>query len=148
MLNQPYSIVHIASHGEFGGNSDDTYLLTHEGRITMDQLADYVGATRFREQPLELITLSACETAAGDERSALGLAGLAIKSGARSALGTLWKVNDLAASDLIVSFYEALQEPGVSRAGALQRAQLRMLDDPRYRHPGYWAAFLLISDWL
>jgi CHAT domain-containing protein len=148
MLNQPYSIVHIASHGEFGGEASDTYLLAHDGRISMDQLSSYVGATRFRKQPLELITLSACETAAGDDRTALGLAGLAIKAGARSALGTLWKVNDLAASNLIVVFYRELQDPQVSRAEALRRAQRHMLEDPRYRHPGYWAAFLLISNWL
>jgi len=148
MLNEPFSIVHIASHGEFGGDVDDSYLLTHEGRITLDQLAEYVGTYRFREHPLELITLSACETAAGDDRAALGLAGIAVKSGARSALGTLWKVNDIAATNLVVGFYRGLQDAGASRAEALQRSQQAMLGDRRFRHPGYWGAFLLINDWL
>jgi CHAT domain-containing protein len=78
----PYGIVHIASHGEFGGDPTDNFLLAYDGRVSMDQLAEMVGATRFRaEQPLELLTLSACESAAGDDRAALGLAGVALGIG-------------------------------------------------------------------
>jgi CHAT domain-containing protein len=116
--------------------------------MSMEQLAAYVGLFRFRETPLELIVLSACETAQGDDRSALGLAGIAVKAGARSAVGTLWKVNDVAASELITAFYGRLADPSVSRAAALQDAQRKLLADWRYRHPGYWSAFVLISDWL
>jgi len=144
----PYSIVHIASHAEFEPNVNDTFLLTHEGRMSMSQLADYVGLFRFRETPLELIMLSACETAQGDEQAALGLAGIAVKAGARSAVGTLWKVNDVAASELVAAFYGRLRDPEVSRAVALQDAQRKLLADWRYRHPGYWSAFVLISNWL
>jgi CHAT domain-containing protein len=143
-----YSIVHIASHAEFEPKASDTFLLTHEGRMSMDQLASYVGLFKFRERPLELIMLSACETAQGDDQAALGLAGIAIKAGARSAVGTLWKVNDAAASLLVAEFYRRLRDPQVSRAVALQDAQRTLLDDLRYRHPGYWSAFVLISDWL
>jgi CHAT domain-containing protein len=146
--SKPYSIVHIASHAEFEAKASDTFLLTHEGRMSMDQLAGYVGLFKFREKPLELIMLSACETAQGDEQAALGLAGIAIKAGARSAVGTLWKVNDVAASQLVSAFYARLRDPQVSRAAALQDAQRKLLDDLRYRHPGYWSAFVLISDWL
>jgi CHAT domain-containing protein len=140
--------VHIASHAEFEPDVNDTFLLTHEGRMSMNQLADYVGLFRFRETPLELIMLSACETAQGDEQAALGLAGIAVKAGARSAVGTLWKVNDIAASELVAAFYERLRGPAISRAAALQDAQRKLLADWRYRHPGYWSAFVLISDWL
>jgi CHAT domain-containing protein len=143
-----YSIVHIASHAEFEPNVNDTFLLTHEGRMSMNQLADYVGLFRFRDTPLELIVLSACETAQGDEQAALGLAGIAVKAGARSAVGTLWKVNDVATSELIGAFYSRLRNPEVSRAVALQDAQRELLSDWRHRHPGYWSAFVLISDWL
>jgi len=148
LSDQQLNIVHIASHGEFKGDRDKSFLLTHDGRLTMDQLGDYVGLFRFRETPLELLTLSACETAAGDDRAALGLAGVAIKAGARSALGTLWPVSDQAAAILVVDFYKQLEEPTVSRAHALQRAQQELLADARYAHPGYWSAFLLISNWL
>ena len=95
-----------------------------------------------------MLTLSACQTAAGDDRAALGLAGIAIKAGARSALATLWYINDQASSDLIAEFYRRLQNATVSRAVALQRAQLKLLGDPRYQHPGYRAPFLLLNNWL
>jgi CHAT domain-containing protein len=114
----------------------------------MDRLEQFVGLLRFRDEPLELLTLSACQTAVGDDRAALGLAGVAIKAGARSALATLWHVNDKAATDLVIEFYRQLQEPSVSRARALQRAQVKQLQDARYQHPFYWAPFLMINNWL
>ncbi|HME70817.1 MAG TPA: CHAT domain-containing protein [Myxococcota bacterium] len=144
----PFTIVHIASHGEFRNKVEDSFLLTYDGKLTMDRLGHDVGLSKYRDQPLELLTLSACETAAGDDRAALGLAGVAIKAGARSALGTLWQVNDAAAARLVIDFYTNLQDPETSRAKALQRAQTLMLADPRHEHPGYWSAFLLISSWL
>jgi CHAT domain-containing protein len=92
--------------------------------------------------------LSACETAAGDDQAALGLAGIAVRAGARSALATLWHVNDPASNELVVEFYHQLRNPSTSRAEALQAAQLKLLGDIRYDHPGYWAPFLLINNWL
>lgn len=104
--------------------------------------------SQYRDQPVELLTLSACQTAAGDDRAALGLAGLAIKAGARSAIATLWFINDQAASLLIAAFYQQLQDAKLSKAKALQQAQLQLLADRRYQHPGYWSPFLLIGNWL
>ncbi len=148
ITNIPYNIVHLASHGELGTRASDSYVLTHDGKLDLGELSRLLAKTKFRDQPLELLTLSACETAAGDERAALGLSGLAVRAGARSVLGTLWKVNDAAASRLMVAFYTELKRPGVSRALALQRAQIGLLQDRRYRHPVYWAPFLIISNWL
>jgi CHAT domain-containing protein len=148
LSNREFSVVHIASHAEFGEQPRDTFVLTHEGRLSMEQLSDYVGYFQFRDTPLELLVLSACETAEGSDRAALGLSGVAIKAGARSALGTLWSVNDVAASQIVIEFYRQLQDPQISRAAALQRAQVPLLDDHRYRHPGYWAAFVLLNNWL
>jgi CHAT domain-containing protein len=145
---QQFNVVHIASHGEFTQDVDQSFLLTWDGRLTMQGLSDSVGLFKFRDTPIELLTLSACETAEGDDRAALGLAGVAIKAGARSALGTLWKVNDRAAADLMVDFYGQLKDPAHSKAAALRSAQLQLLADRRYDHPGYWAPFLLISNWL
>jgi CHAT domain-containing protein len=127
---------------------DETFLLTYDGQLSIERLGDFVGLFRFRDQPLELLTLSACDTAAGDDRAALGLAGIAVRAGARTALGTLWKVNDRAASQLVVEFYRQLQNQEVSRAVALQRAQRRLIRDARYWHPGYWSPFVLINNWL
>lgn len=143
-----FSIVHIASHASFDSEAENTYVLTHEGKLSMDDLASFVGLFRFRDQPLDLLMLSACESAAGDERAALGLSGLAVKAGARSAAGTLWSVNDEAASRLVAHFYETLKTPGISRAEALRRAQRELLETPKFAHPAYWAAFILISNWL
>jgi CHAT domain-containing protein len=60
----------------------------------------------------------------------------------------LWQVHDAAAAELVTAFYRELRNPGVSRAVALQRAQLRVMSNPRYSHPGYWSPFLLVNSWL
>jgi CHAT domain-containing protein len=148
LSSSPFGIVHIASHGEFGGDPENTYLLTFDEKLRMGKLAELVGVTEFREKPLELLALSACETAAGDDRAALGLAGIAVKAGARSTLATLWHIDDQASSRLVADFYRQLLDPSLSRAAALQRAQLALLEDPSYRHPAYWSPFLLIGSWL
>jgi CHAT domain-containing protein len=146
-MEQP-TVVHLASHAVFTGDSVTSFLLTHDGRLTMDGIADVVAPTRFRRRPLELLVLSACETAAGDERAALGLAGVAVRAGARSALGSLWRVHDQASYELMVAFYEELKAPQISKAEALRLAQRRLMQDRRFAHPYYWSAFLLISNWL
>lgn len=144
----PYSIVHIASHAQFDRDVDKTYLVTYEDKLSMSRLEQFLGLSKFRTEAVELLTLSACETAAGDDRAALGLAGLAIKAGARSAVATLWAVNDPASAAMVSHFYRELQNPAVSKAKALQHAQLSLLKDLRYRHPNYWSGFLLIGNWL
>jgi CHAT domain-containing protein len=118
----PFTIMHIASHAQFEGDVKKTFLLTFNNRLTVDQLEQFVGLYKFREDPLELLTLSACDTAAGDDRAALGLAGIAIKAGASSALATLWHINDQATSELAVEFYRQPQNPTISRAMALKHA--------------------------
>jgi CHAT domain-containing protein len=148
LKGERFTIVHVASHGQFDSDVQKTFLLTFDDKLTMDRLDQLIGVFKYRDDPLELLTLSACETAAGDDRAALGLAGVAIKAGARSAVATLWQVNDEVSADLVVDFYRQLRDPSTSRALALQRAQLKVLGDPRYDHPGFWAPFLLINNWL
>jgi CHAT domain-containing protein len=143
----PFDIVHLASHGHFAADVSQSFLLTAQGKLTMAQMAQLVGRVRFRDRPLELLTLSACDTAAGDDRAALGLAGVAIQAGARSALATLWLVADDAAAVLMTEFYRHLHAPHTSKALALQQAQLALLRQPRYADPFFWAPFLLINNW-
>ncbi len=144
-----FSIVHFASHGSFDRDSQKTFVLTHDSKMTLDDLERFIRPGQFRGRPVELVTLSACQTAAGDDRAALGMAGIAVKSGARSAVASLWFVNDQASSQLISKFYEYLwQEPGISKAQAMQKAQLAMLETWSYRHPCYWAPYLVIGNWL
>jgi CHAT domain-containing protein len=145
---EQFTIVHVASHGGFGDDPSQTFLLTFDEKLTMERLDHFIGLFRYRDDPLELLTLSACDTAEGDDRAALGLAGVAVRAGARSALATLWEVDDAVAADLIMDFYRELQSSSASRAVALQRAQLKVLSDPRYRHPGYWSPFLMINSWI
>jgi CHAT domain-containing protein len=144
----PYTVVHLASHGKFEREAADSFILTFDGKLGMDQLERLVKLGQFRDEPVELLTLSACQTAAGDDRAALGLAGIAIKAGARSALASLWFINDQAASQLVTEFYRNLAAGAPSKAAALRKAQVTLLQDQRYRHPAYWAAFLLIGNWL
>lgn len=148
LRSQPYDIVHIASHGQFQGDPKRSFLLAYDGKLTMDALERLIAPGRIGAQSIELLTLSACQTATGDDRAALGLAGVAVKAGARSAMATLWYINDMSSATLIAEFYRNLQAAGTSKAQALQRAQIALLADGRYRHPGYWAPFLLIGNWL
>ena len=143
-----YGILHIATHGKFSTDVNDSFLLTFDGKLTMQTLDQLIGLFRFRQEPLELLTLSACQTGVGDDRAALGLAGVALKAGARSALATLWFINDEASATLISEFYRQLRNPSVSKAVALQRAQVKLLGDRVYEHPAYWSPFLLLNNWL
>jgi CHAT domain-containing protein len=143
-----YGILHIATHGKFSTSVNDSFLLTFDEKLTMSTLDQLIGLFRFRENPLELLTLSACQTGVGDDRAALGLAGVAIKAGARSALATLWFINDEASAELVSEFYRQLRNPKLSKAQALQQAQQKLLSDPVYEHPAYWSPFLLLNNWL
>jgi len=144
-----YSIVHIASHGHFDSDVKKTFVLTFDSKLTLDELEQLIRPAQLRDKPVELLTLSACQTAAGDDRAALGLAGVAIKAGARSAFATLWFVNDESSALLVSDFYLQLRDhPDISKAKALQAAQVKLLADPRYAHPCYWAPYLLIGNWL
>jgi CHAT domain-containing protein len=142
-----FGVVHIASHGTFDREASKSFLLTYDGKMGMDTLSRLIQSSRLGGEPVDLLTLSACDTAAGDDRSALGLAGIALKAGARSVLATLWSVNDEASSSLVTDFYRELRGGGKSKAMALRAAQLQLLADERYRHPGYWAPFLMIGNW-
>jgi len=144
----PYSIVHIASHGQFDKNPKNTFLLTYNSKLTMDKLEQLIRIGKFRKDPVELLTLSACQTASGDDRAALGLAGVAVKAGARSALATLWFIDDASTSRLITDFYRKIRDSGLSKAKALQQAQIGIIKDPNLEHPAYWAPFLLIGNWM
>ena len=153
----PFPIVHLATHGQFGSDAESTFILTWDDRLHAKQLGDLL---RQRQQgdrhPIELLVLSACQTARGDTRAALGLAGLAVRSGARSTLAALWSVDDQATTRLMTRFYQELLKPGVTKAEALRRAQLSLLQGedgsenqaPEFAHPYYWAAFVLVGDWL
>ncbi|WP_414621780.1 CHAT domain-containing protein [Calothrix sp. CCY 0018] len=144
----PFSVLHLATHGQFSSNSEETFILTWDGKINVKQLSEFL---RFRDvsdsQPVELMVLSACQTAKGDKRAILGLAGVAVRSGARSTLATLWAVKDESTAKFMVEFYKQLNKR-ISKAEALRQAQITFLKDKSLQHPFYWAPFILVGNWI
>lgn len=141
-----YSMIHLATHGQFSSDPRQTFVLTDAGQsIDLNSLRSIL--KQGRSQAIDLIVLSACETATGDRRAALGLAGVAIRSGAASTLASLWSVDDAATAALMQKFYGALtQQEGIGKAEALQSAQKEIRH--QYEHPYYWASFVLVGNWL
>ncbi|NEQ24526.1 MAG: CHAT domain-containing protein, partial [Microcoleus sp. SIO2G3] len=150
IASAPFPIVHLATHGLFSSNTEETFILTSDDRLNINQLNQLL---RGREEgdttAIELLVLSACETAVGDERAALGLAGVAVRSGARSTLATLWQVDDESTAKLMIQLYQELKDTEISKAEALRRAQLWLMQqDSKYESPYYWAPFILVGNWL
>lgn len=141
-------LVHLATHGQFSSNADDTFILTWDGRINVKQLDQMLRSRERGLTPIELLVLSACQTATGDDRAALGMAGVAVRSGARSTVASLWSVNDFSTASLMIEFYRELGRPEITRAEALRRAQLTLLYQDGYTSPYYWAPFVLLGNWL
>jgi CHAT domain-containing protein len=150
-----YPIIHVATHGKFGTDPKDTFIVTGDDRkLTLSDLDQLIRNVSRNTEPLELISLTACETAVGNDRSALGLAGVAVQAGARSALASLWTVNDATTAELSKEFYARLRTPNLSKSDALQDVQKSFIegkvaiDGKQYTHPAYWAPFVLIGNWL
>ena len=144
----PFPVVHLATHGQFSSDPQETFILTWDDKIKVNEFERLLRSREGgRSEPIELLILSACQTAAGDKRAALGLAGVAIRSGTRSTLATLWPVSDKSTADLMVEFYRGLGKAGETKAEALRNAQLSLLKGD-YRHPYFWAPFVLVGNWL
>ncbi|MUG91661.1 CHAT domain-containing protein [Scytonema sp. UIC 10036] len=147
--SQPFSILHLATHGQFSSRSDNTFILTWDGKLKVKELGELIKSRDETEtQPVELLVLSACQTALGDERAILGLAGIAVHSRVRSTLATLWAVKDESTAKFMSEFYKQLKKPGIGKAEALRQAQLTFLQDADFSHPFYWAPFVLVGHWL
>ena len=145
----PFTIVHLATHGQFSSDPDKTFILAWDKAINVNELKDLL---RRKDETglgaIELLVLSACETAEGDKRAALGLAGVAVQAGARSTLASLWTVDDESGTRLISQFYRELATRTVTKAEALRQAQLSLLRDPDYRYPALWAPYVIVGNWL
>jgi CHAT domain-containing protein len=148
LLKLPADVVHLASHGEFLGRSEDCFFLTKDGKVSLDQLEEMIRPKKFAGIPVGLLCLSACRTAAGDDKAALGLAGAGVKSGARSVLATLWYVEDRVTADIMTGFHQRLcNQPGINKAEALRQSQLEVLREDSSLHPSFWAPFILVGSW-
>ena len=129
-LDQGYPIIHVASHFQFTpGSMDDSFLLLGDGsRLTLAQIK-----TRLNFNGVELLTLSACETALGDDSVAHhgveveGLGAIAQQAGAKAVLATLWPVADGSTALLMRAMYQAHKTDHLDKADALRSAQLSLL---------------------
>ena len=136
-----YSVVHLATHGYFAGNVKDSFLLAHDGQISITDLENILE----NQTAIDLLVLSACETAITSDSSLLGLAGVAARNGVKSILGSLWLVQDDLQSEIMGDFYTYLADSDNNKAIALQKVQQKMIS--QYAHPQNWAALNLIGDY-
>ena len=142
-VKEDYPVIHLATHGQFVGTAVGSYLQAYDERIPIEAFEQILSRS---DRPINLLTLSACQTAAGNERSVLGMAGVAARAGVEKILGSLWYLNDAENVTLLTDFYQNLKQPGISEAHALRKAQLQQIADPR-SHPSIWASLILIGDW-
>lgn len=140
-------VLHLATHAVFNGRSDRAFIVANGEVVRLSELREMIDRSRVRGEPLDLIVLSACETAVGDEESSMGLAGAAVQAGARSVIGSLWQVDDAGTSLLMREFYRRYSE-GEPRAEALQGAQRALIEGGgENADPAIWAAFALLGAW-
>ncbi|MBE9124829.1 MULTISPECIES: CHAT domain-containing protein [unclassified Coleofasciculus] len=167
---EPFGLVHLATHAEFQpGKVSNSYIELWGGqKLRLDQLRQM----ELDKPPVELLVLSACRTALGNEEAELGFAGLAVQAGVKSAMGSLWYVSDEGTLALMTAFYKKLKDVPI-KAEALRQAQVAMirgdvrieggqlvvederfplppklaqLSDRTFAHPYYWSAFTIIGN--
>lgn len=138
-------ILHLATHGQFSSDANQTFILAWDKKIT---LQEFDRILRQAPRSIELLVLSACETATGDAKAALGISGVAVEAGAKSTLATLWNLDDEASAAFTKVFYPKLGEPQMPRAEALRQSQLALLKSSEYKHPMYWAPYVMVGNWI
>lgn len=147
-LSDDYPILHISTHGQFSSDPDQTFLLAWDQPLKLQGLDAIIRqGTQVAANPLELLFLSACQSAKGDQLSSLGIAGISIQAGAKSTIASLWLVEAQSTAVLAEQFYESLLN-GQTKAEALRDAQLKLLKSPDTQHPYFWSSFLLSGSWL
>lgn len=139
--DNPYRIVHIASHGFFDGTEQNSFIMTYDHLLTMDHLDTLFN----RNQPPDLLVLSACQTAEGNDRSPLGISGVMVKAKVKNVLGSLWPVSDEATTLLMEHFYRYLKQ-GVPKAEALRQAQTVVMQRKEFAGAAFWSPFILVGE--
>jgi len=147
---QPYQIVHLATHADFApGSVQNSYIQFWDQRLSPNRFMEL----RLSFPAVELLVLSACRTAVGDPQAELGFAGLAVMSGSRAAIASLWAVSDEGTMALMTEFYRQLKT--LNKTEALRQAQIAMLKQAsqegqigrnKLSHPYFWAAFTMIGN--
>ncbi|WP_404789050.1 CHAT domain-containing protein [Altericista sp. CCNU0014] len=173
---EQFSIVHLATHAEFNpGNVNQSFIQFWDGKLTLSKLRKIALSQKWGSNPtVEMLVLSACQTAIGSDQAELGFTGLAVQTGVKTAIGSLWSVSDEGTLGLMSEFYRNLKTAPI-RAAALRNAQLSLLsgavkvnngqiqfpdgsqvalppDSSRQNefnlsHPYYWAAYTVVGNW-
>lgn len=144
-----FQIIHLATHGEFSSSPENTFILAFDKLIRANELDKvFKKQAQNQQEPIELIVLSACETASGDQRATLGISGVAVRAGARSAIASLWTLDDEISVEFTKKLYEQLLKPELTKAQALQYAQRELRKSRGREHPRYWAPYILLGNWL
>ncbi len=147
LSGSPVDILHLATHATFNGRSDRAFIVANGEAIRLSELRDMISRNLTRGDQLDLLVLSACETAVGDDEASMGLAGAAVQAGALSAIASLWQVDDIGTAELMRQFYSRYRT-GQSRSGSLRDAQLALLESGGDNaRPNVWAAFTLLGAW-
>ena len=164
-----FNIIHIASHSFFNpGAPENSYIQFGDRKLTLDE----IGKLDLDLPKVDLLVLSACETALGDRDAEFGFAGLAMQAGVKSALASLWTISDAGTVVLMSEFYQELKSTTI-KSEALRKAQLDLLHEKVYvegtqvkgsrvaielppdtsevelqnfNHPFYWAGFTIIGN--
>ena len=173
---QRWGIIHIATHAEFqAGEIENSYIQFWNDKLGLDRLRQLSEASEWNADPkVEMLVLSACRTALGNESAELGFSGLALQAGVKTAIGSLWYASDAGSLALMSEFYRQLKTAPI-RVEALRQAQLAMLKGQvqikdgqlllsdntsismpieifrrqqlSLSHPYYWSAYTTIGNW-
>ncbi|MBD2472611.1 CHAT domain-containing protein [Nostoc sp. FACHB-145] len=143
-----FNIIHLTTHAQFSSIRTRTGFLTWNELVNVNRFGTFLkNQAQIHQDAIELLVLSACQTAKGNKMSALGIAGVAAQAGARSILATLWLVDSKSSVVLMNEFYKNLKN-GIPKAEALRLAQISLMSIPEYNNPYHWAPYLLVGSWL
>jgi CHAT domain-containing protein len=150
-LQQRVGVLHLATHAVFNsGQVNNSYIQLWNNRLTLSQVRKVAEDLQWKSAlpPLQLLVLSACQTALGNKEAELGFAGTAINAGVPAAIASLWSVNDEGTVSLMTGFYAGLQNSD-TKAGAMRQAQLRMLhaQNGSLTHPYFWSGYTVVGSW-
>ena len=141
-------ILHLATYVQLSSHLEDSFVLTWRDRLNLNHWRK-LREKNSTNSAIELLVLTACTTTEEEPNfpASLGLTRIAICSGAKSTIATLWSTRDRSTINLITEFYRLLSEHNLPLAEALRKAQISLLKDPQYQHPYYWSSFVLIGNW-
>ena len=147
-----YSIVVLSSHAQFDNLLENTFIQTYDDKLYMDDLERMIRFGMLRKNRTELLVLDACQTSKGNDQSSLGFSGIALKSGAKSVIGSLWSVLDEFSYLFMVDFFKGMkskyENKMLTKAQIFQSIQKKYIHRSKYNHPAYWSAFIILGNWL